>query len=248
MNSEFKYLCIALISCVFAGCSIPPEDHAIINSNANYYVGRNVASNNCPKCIAQMQEIKGTRLVELKVTTNAPLKGIDYVAILPPSRTTYVSTKHIALPKNGFDGIIRVPENTPVLLTGHVLDDATQDLSGGTIIKPDQSSVVVNFEVHDLMPVLKNDFKKMSRNQQKKLMEIITLYDVAINSPKMLFSARKAEADGALSLFYLDAPQSFKDSRLSSYIQNIKMGLDYVDADGDPLNSMRKITVLKKII
>lgn len=246
MTSEFKYICVAILAGLFTGCSIPPVDHAIINSNATYHAGRNVASNDCPKCIAQMRPIKGTRLVNLKVTTNAPLKAINYSVDLT-SKT--IGTKHIALPKNGFDGIIRVPENLPVIIIANVENDATQELNARSkLIQPNESSVTVNFEVRDLISILKNDFKKLNRNQQKKLMEIITLYNVAINSPKMLFSARKAEADGALSLFYLDAPQSFKDSKLNFYIQGMKIGLDHLDASGeDTLNSMDRVTALKKL-
>jgi hypothetical protein len=181
------------------------------------------ALSTCPSCISQLRGTPGTRLIKLKVQTDTPSLDIVYTYIPKDFKNNKF---HIAT--GSFDGVIQIPENVDVYVTG---SDYRQGyiLVGGTTISSKQNSAVINLRYKHESEVHKEEFNKLTMVQKKNFMQVLNLYRVAINSPKMLFSSKLSEANGAADLFSMDMPKGFQETDLYNDFKFMRSSLDMAE-------------------
>ena len=165
-----------------------------------------------------------------------------------------VSFGNIYLTKGDFDGVVRIPKDTTIQVTGIINSDFYK-IKGYKLVKPNENNIVVNLEKVSLADELNNQYIKLSKIQKKELVEVVSSFDIALNSPKMLFSSKLAEANGKLNSFFIDMPENFKETPLYSELNSMQSAMKFIDRD---LNSSvmslavnrasNKIKLLKSVI
>ena len=182
------------------------------------------ALNSCPSCISELKKGNpGTRLINLKVQTDIPSLDIVYTPIPKNFKDNkfYIATE-------SFNGLIQVPENVDIYVTGDGYREG-YILVGSTTISAKQSSAVINLRYKLESEVHKEEFNKLTMAQKKNFMQVLNLYRVAINSPKMLFSSKLSEAEGAANLFSIDMPKGFQETDLYSDLKFMRTILESVE-------------------
>jgi hypothetical protein len=200
------------------------------------------ALNSCPECVSKLVAVQYTRLLNLKVTTDDPNLEIAYQAL----NGDYQKFGNIYLTKGSFDGVVRIPENTTILVTGKN-DSDFHTVTGIEVIKPSETSATVNLKVVPLVDKLKDEYKTLSKTEKKELIEVVSYFDVAMNSPRMLFSSKVSEAEREFNTFLVDMPDSFKSTSLYSELNFLKMTMQLIDASPSSGSSIGVNRALNKI-
>lgn len=179
------------------------------------------ALSSCPSCISELKKgTPGTRLINLKVQTD--ISSLDIIYTSTPKN---VRDNKFYIATGSFNGLIQVPENVDIYVTGDGYREG-YILVGGTTISAKQSSAVLNLRYKLESEVHKEEFNKLTVAQKKNFMQVLNLYRVAINSPKMLFSSKLSEAEGAANLFSLDMPKGFQETDLYGDLKFMRMCLE----------------------
>ena len=128
-------------------------------------------------------------------------------------------------------------------------------IKGYKLVKPNENNIVVNLEKVSLADELNNQYIKLSKIQKKELVEVVSSFDIALNSPRMLFSSKLAEANGKLNSFFIDMPENFKETPLYSELNLMQSAMKFIDRDvnsssiSHAVNSAsNKIKLLKSVI
>lgn len=209
-----------LASSLLTACVIPPSQS--LSPRQNLAV---TAPRNCPNCIADLKAVPGTRLIDLKVETNNPSLPIVY--IIEPLNTENFRNK-FSVSRGSFNGVMQVPAGVDIYLTADY-DHNTYTLIGGTTIPSNARSATINLKTILTSEILRDEFKKLTPNQKKNLMKVVNFYSVAINSPKMLFSSKLAEAEGEANNFYVNMPKGFKSTEMHSSLDSIRSNMRLID-------------------
>lgn len=186
------------------------------------------------------------RQLKLVAETNSP-SGIAFYPISPSTQSspaTFYKEEMIELLNGKFNGVIDIPSDYEVVITVAKYNSIEEKLSGAIKIK-DEPSAVINLKVTSLIPEFKNDFNKLTLNQKKHLLQVLSQYNIALNSPKMLFASKVAEAEGNLDLFYLDAQPTFKSTSLSKYLVDIKTGFATEFLRDSTRDSIKKLNFIR---
>ena len=228
-----------LIGSLLTGCATAPS-----KTTGKY------ALNSCPTCVAEFQATPETRLLNLKITSDYPDLDLAYSA----THGDYLSFGNIYLTKGDFDGVVRIPKDTTIQVTGIINSDFYK-IKGYKLVKPNENNIVVNLEKVSLADELNNQYIKLSKIQKKELVEVVSSFDIALNSPKMLFSSKLAEANGKLNSFFIDMPENFKETPLYSELNLMQSAMKFIDRDvnsssiSHAVNSAsNKIKLLKSVI
>ena len=160
-----------LIGSLLTGCSTAPSKTRGV-----------FALNFCPTCIADFQATPETRLLNLKITSDYPDLDLAYSA----THGDYLSFGNIYLTKGDFDGVVRIPKDTTILVKGIINSDFYK-IKGSKLVKPNENNIVVNLERVSIADELNNQYIKLSKIQKKELVEVVSSFDIALNSPRMLF-------------------------------------------------------------
>jgi len=222
-HTILKLSAIGFISCFLAACVAPPTQTKSRTPVKKYAV---TALKTCPSCIAELKAEPGTRLINLKVETNNP--SLDIVYVLLPMNTENLRNS-VYISKGSFDGVVQIPEGVDVYITGENYDLNTYKLKGGTSIASNKNSAIVNLKTVLTSEILGDEFNKLTRDQKKSFMQVASLYNVAINSPKMLFSSKLAEAENAANALYIDMPKDFKKTQLHSSLDSVRFYMRMID-------------------
>lgn len=205
-HNVLKLSVMGFISCFLVACVAPQTQTSLYAPTA---------PKSCPSCIAELKAEPGTRLINLKVEINDPSFEIVYMLVpIKDSKKVYIS-------KGSFDGVVQIPDGVDVLITANY-DSNTYSLEGGTVIPSNENSAIVNLKITLTSEILTDEFNKLTRDQKKALMQVISLYKVAISSPKMLFSSKLAEAENAANDLYIDMPKEFKETEIHSSLRSIR--------------------------
>ena len=228
-----------LIGSLLTGCATAPS-----KTTGKY------ALNSCPTCVAEFQATPETRLLNLKITSDYPNLDLAYSA----THGDYLSFGNIYLTKGDFDGVVRIPKDTTILVKGIINSDFYK-IKGYKLVKPNENNIVVNLEKVSLADELNNQYIKLSKIQKKELVEVVSSFDIALNSPKMLFSSKLAEANGKLNSFLIDMPENFKETPIYSELHSVQFSMKLIDIDVNSssishvVNSAsNKIKLLKSVI
>lgn len=228
-----------LIGSLLTGCATAPS-----KTTGKY------ALNSCPTCVAEFQATPETRLLNLKITSDYPNLDLAYSA----THGDYLSFGNIYLTKGDFDGVVRIPKDTTILVKGIINSDFYK-IKGSKLVKPNENNIVVNLEKVSIADELNNQYIKLSKIQKKELVEVVSSFDIALNSPKMLFSSKLAEANGKLNSFLIDMPENFKETPIYSELHSVQFSMNLIDIDVNSssishvVNSAsNKIKLLKSVI
>ena len=228
-----------LIGSLLTGCATAPS-----KTTGKY------ALNSCPTCVAEFQATPETRLLNLKITSDYPNLDLAYSA----THGDYLSFGNIYLTKGDFDGVVRIPKDTTILVKGIINSDFYK-IKGSKLVKPNENNIVVNLEKVSLADELNNQYIKLSKIQKKELVEVVSSFDIALNSPRMLFSSKLAEANGKLNSFFIDMPENFKETPIYSELHSVQFSMKLIDIDVNSssishvVNSAsNKIKLLKSVI
>ena len=228
-----------LIGSLLTGCSTAPSKTRGV-----------FALNFCPTCVADFQATPETRLLNLKITSDYPDLDLAYSAL----NGDFQGFGNIYLTKGSFDGVVRIPKDTTIQVTGIINSDFYK-IKGYKLVKPNENNIVVNLEKVSLADELNNQYIKLSKIQKKELVEVVSSFDIALNSPKMLFSSKLAEANGKLNSFFIDMPENFKETPLYSELNLMQSAMKFIDRDvnsssiSHAVNSAsNKIKLLKSVI
>lgn len=228
-----------LIGSLLTGCSTAPSKTRGV-----------FALNFCPTCVADFQATPETRLLNLKITSDYPDLDLAYSAL----NGDFKGFGNIYLTKGSFDGVVRIPKDTTIQVTGIINSDFYK-IKGYKLVKPNENNIVVNLEKVSLADELNNQYIKLSKIQKKELVEVVSSFDIALNSPKMLFSSKLAEANGKLNSFFIDMPENFKETPLYSELNLMQSAMKFIDRDvnsssiSHAVNSAsNKIKLLKSVI
>ena len=190
------------------------------------------------------------RLLNLKITSDYPDLDLAYSAL----NGDFKGFGNIYLTKGSFDGVVRIPKDTTIQVTGIINSDFYK-IKGYKLVKPNENNIVVNLEKVSLADELNNQYIKLSKIQKKELVEVVSSFDIALNSPKMLFSSKLAEANGKLNSFFIDMPENFKETPLYSELNLMQSAMKFIDRDvnsssiSHAVNSAsNKIKLLKSVI
>ncbi|MDY6537617.1 hypothetical protein SKM62_11960 [Acinetobacter faecalis] len=207
------------------------------------YTGQ-YALNSCSSCVAQFKTLPDTRLLNLKVTSNDPELNIAYEAMSGPFR----KLGKIQLTKGNFDGVIRIPDNTGILVTADY-DPDISTLTGTEVIGIDENSAVVKLTISKIEDQLKSEFNQLTNKQKKELVNVIGSFDVALNSPKMLYSSKLAEAEKEANSFLIDMPAKYKNTKIYSELSSLRIYMKLIDIspNGEMVwKASNKLRLLKK--
>lgn len=228
-----------LIGSLLTGCATAPS-----KTTGKY------ALNSCPTCVAEFQATPETRLLNLKITSDYPNLDLAYSA----THGDYLSFGNIYLTKGDFDGVVRIPKDMTILVKGIINSDFYK-IKGSKLVKPNENNIVVNLEKVSIADELNNQYIKLSKIQKKELVEVVSSFDIALNSPKMLFSSKLAEANGKLNSFLIDMPENFKETPIYSELHSVQFSMNLIDIDVNSssishvVNSAsNKIKLLKSVI
>jgi hypothetical protein len=224
-----KLSVIGFVSCFLAACAVP-QTQMQVNTLTPKKNNAVTALKSCPSCITELKAAPGTRLINLKVETNNP--SLDIVYVLQPINAENIRNKfHIS--KGSFDGVVQIPDGVDVLITGANYDLNTYKQIGDTTVASNKNSATVNLKTVLISEILSGEFDKLTRNQKKSFMQVASLYNVAINSPKMLFSSKLAEAESAANEFYIDMPKDFKKTQLHRSLDSVRFYMKLIDIQSD---------------
>ena len=228
-----------LIGSLLTGCATAPS-----KTTGKY------ALNSCPTCVADFQATPETRLLNLKITSDYPDLDLAYSAL----NGDFKGFGNIYLTKGDFDGVVRIPKDTTIQVTGIINSDFYK-IKGYKLVKPNENNIVVNLEKVSLADELNNQYIKLSKIQKKELVEVVSSFDIALNSPRMLFSSKLAEANGKLNSFLIDMPENFKETPIYSELYSVQTSMKIIDIDvnsssiSHAVNSAsNKIKLLKSVI
>lgn len=228
-----------LIGSLLTGCATAPS-----KTTGKY------ALNSCPTCVAEFQATPETRLLNLKITSDYPNLDLAYSA----THGDYLRFGNIYLTKGSFDGVVRVPKDTTILVTG-VINSDFDTVKGSKLVKPNENNIVVNLERVSRADELNNQYKKLSKIQKKELIEVVSSFDITLNSPRMLFSSKLAEANGKLNSFLIDMPENFKETPIYSELHSVQFSMKLIDIDVNSSSispavnrASNKIKLLKGVI
>lgn len=222
-NNFFKLSVLGLASTLLTACVVSP----VSPSNQTRIAVK--AERSCPSCIAELKPTPGNRLIDIKIESNSPDLRIFY-RVNPDDINSYRNQTFIT--RGNFDGVIQVPENETLLILAESIDDDSY-VTGATRISPDQKVASVKFKNLSSIEKMSSEFEKLTLKQKRDLMRVVSLYSVTINSPKMLFSSKLAEAEGAANDFYLQMPKSFKETMLRSKLNSIGSQMKFIDMQSD---------------
>ncbi|MDY6458122.1 hypothetical protein [Acinetobacter faecalis] len=229
----------ALISFLLTGCATAPS-----KTTGKY------ALNSCPTCVADFQATPETRLLNLKITSDYPYLDLAYSA----THGDYLRFGNIYLTKGSFDGVVRIPKDTTILVTG-VINSDFDTVKGSKLVKPNENNIVVNLKKVSRTDELNDQYKKLSKKQKKELIDVVSSFDITLNSPRMLFSSKLAEANGKLNSFLIDMPENFKKTPIYSELDSVQFYMKLIDRDVNSssishvVNSAsNKIKLLKSVI
>ena len=228
-----------LIGSLLTGCSTAPS-----KTTGKY------ALNSCPTCVADFQATPETRLLNLKITSNYPDLDLAYYA----THGDYLSFGNIYLTKGDFDGVVRIPKDTTILVTG-VINSDFDTVKGSKLVKPNENNIVVNLKKVSRTDELNDQYKKLSKKQKKELIDVVSSFDITLNSPRMLFSSKLAEANGKLNSFFIDMPENFKETPIYSELHSVQSSMKIIDIDVNSSSishvvnrASNKIRLLKSVI
>ena len=228
-----------LIGSLLTGCSTAPS-----KTTGKY------ALNSCPTCVADFQATPETRLLNLKITSNYPDLDLAYYA----THGDYLSFGNIYLTKGDFDGVVRIPKDTTILVTG-VINSDFDTVKGSKLVKPNENNIVVNLKKVSRTDELNDQYKKLSKKQKKELIDVVSSFDITLNSPRMLFSSKLAEANGKLNSFLIDMPENFKETPIYSELHSVQFSMKLIDIDVNSSSispavnrASNKIKLLKGVI
>ena len=228
-----------LIGSLLTGCSTAPS-----KTTGKY------ALNSCPTCVADFQATPETRLLNLKITSDYPDLDLAYSAL----NGDFQGFGNIYLTKGSFDGVVRIPKDTTILVTG-VINSDFDTVKGSKLVKPNENNIVVNLKKVSRTDELNDQYKKLSKKQKKELIDVVSSFDITLNSPRMLFSSKLAEANGKLNSFFIDMPENFKETPLYSELNLMQSAMKFIDRDvnsssiSHAVNSAsNKIKLLKSVI
>ena len=228
-----------LIGSLLTGCATAPS-----KTTGKY------ALNSCPTCVADFQATPETRLLNLKITSDYPDLDLAYSAL----NGDFKGFGNIYLTTGSFDGVVRIPKDTTILVKGIINSDFYK-IKGSKLVKPNENNIVVNLEKVSIADELNNQYIKLSKIQKKELVEVVSSFDIALNSPKMLFSSKLAEANGKLNSFFIDMPENFKETPIYSELHSVQFSMNLIDIDvnsssiSHAVNSAsNKIKLLKSVI
>ena len=228
-----------LIGSLLTGCSTAPSKTRGV-----------FALNFCPTCVADFQATPETRLLNLKITSDYPDLDLAYSAL----NGDFKGFGNIYLTKGSFDGVVRIPKDTTIQVTGIINSDFYK-IKGYKLVKPNENNIVVNLEKVSLADELNNQYIKLSKIQKKELVEVVSSFDIALNSPRMLFSSKLAEANGKLNSFLIDMPENFKETPIYSELYSVQTSMKIIDIDVNSSSishvvnrASNKIRLLKSVI
>ena len=228
-----------LIGSLLTGCSTAPS-----KTTGKY------ALNSCPTCVADFQATPETRLLNLKITSDYPDLDLAYSA----THGDYLSFGNIYLTKGDFDGVVRIPKDTTILVTG-VINSDFDTVKGSKLVKPNENNIVVNLKKVSRTDELNDQYKKLSKKQKKELIDVVSSFDITLNSPRMLFSSKLAEANGKLNSFLIDMPENFKETPIYSELYSVQTSMKIIDIDVNSSSishvdnrASNKIRLLKSVI
>ena len=228
-----------LIGSLLTGCATAPS-----KTTGKY------ALNSCPTCVADFQATPETRLLNLKITSDYPDLDLAYSAL----NGDFQGFGNIYLTKGSFDGVVRIPKDTTIQVTGIINSDFYK-IKGYKLVKPNENNIVVNLEKVSLADELNNQYIKLSKIQKKELVEVVSSFDIALNSPRMLFSSKLAEANGKLNSFLIDMPENFKETPIYSELYSVQTSMKIIDIDVNSSSishvvnrASNKIRLLKSVI
>ena len=228
-----------LIGSLLTGCSTAPS-----KTTGKY------ALNSCPTCVADFQATPETRLLNLKITSDYPDLDLAYSA----THGDYLSFGNIYLTKGDFDGVVRIPKDTTILVTG-VINSDFDTVKGSKLVKPNENNIVVNLKKVSRTDELNDQYKKLSKKQKKELIDVVSSFDITLNSPRMLFSSKLAEANGKLNSFLIDMPENFKKTPIYSELDSVQFYMKLIDRDVNSSSishvvksASNKIKLLKSVI
>ena len=243
-NTIFKISALGFISSFLAACMGPQTQTQTSTKNEAI-----VALKSCSNCVAELKDVPGTRLLDLIVTSNDPDLEIKYWLENPGQRSI-----PIALAKGSFDGVIQLQENQKIFVSA--MEDAEYSIKGGKNILPNETSAKVYLKKVNTLELLTKDFNTLTKDQKRQFIEVVGLYDIALNSPKMLFASKVAEADKEMNNFYLDVPKSFKDTDLHKKLDFLKSQMNFINKQINTLGRVatgidyerKNIDLIKKVI
>ena len=223
---KYKSLKLGLLgftSLILTACTVPQTQspQTTLPPVKKYAV---TALSSCSTCISELKKgTPGTRLINIKVQTDIPSLDIIYTPIPKNFRDNkfYIAT-------GSFNGLIQAPENVDIYVTGEDKNGYREGyiLIGSTTISAKQSSAVINLRYKLESEVHKEEFNKLTVPQKKNFMQVLNLYRIAINSPKMLFSSKLSEAEGAANVFSLDMPKGFQETNLYNDLSFMRSSLE----------------------
>ena len=228
-----------LIGSLLTGCSTAPS-----KTTGKY------ALNSCPTCVADFQATPETRLLNLKITSDYPDLDLAYSAL----NGDFKGFGNIYLTKGSFDGVVRIPKDTTILVTG-VINSDFDTVKGSKLVKPNENNIVVNLKKVSRTDELNDQYKKLSKKQKKELIDVVSSFDITLNSPRMLFSSKLAEANGKLNSFLIDMPENFKETPIYSELYSVQTSMKIIDIDVNSSSishvvnrASNKIRLLKSVI
>ena len=145
-----------LIGSLLTGCATAPS-----KTTGKY------ALNSCPTCVADFQATPETRLLNLKITSDYPDLDLAYSAL----NGDFQGFGNIYLTKGSFDGVVRIPKDTTIQVTGIINSDFYK-IKGYKLVKPNENNIVVNLEKVSLADELNNQYIKLSKIQKKELIKL----------------------------------------------------------------------------
>lgn len=232
MNRKKILLGLGLVFSTLTGCV------TLTSNKSNDYV---LAS--CVQCVADFQATPTTRLLNLKINSDDPTIKLGYTL----TSKEYSKVGFTYLPSGNFDGIVRIPKDTTIYVTG-VTDSDFNKIIGSKLVKQNENSAVIDLKTVPLLDELKVDYKALNKAQRKEVVKIISAFDIALNSPNMLFSSKLAEAKGDFNSFLIDMPDSFQNTELYNALRSLKFTMELLDISVDSTNVRRasnKIKLLK---
>jgi len=101
-------------------------------------------------------------------------------------------------------------------------DYARYNVSPSSTIKigATETSIKRYFVFTDIVPILKKDFTSYSAEVRRNLIRTINAFDIAINSPKFLFSSKVSEAKAKLDDLYVQYPH-LQETKFFSYLKDM---------------------------
>jgi hypothetical protein len=175
---------------------------------------------------------------EVSIILNSNYQGFEVTAQRQNGRL-------ISLGKLPFNIYVSLPKEPLVISVSY--NSARYEVSPSSSFKIDstESFLVESLTFTEVLPTLRNDFNAYPLNVRRNLIGTINAFDIALKSPKFMFSSKVSEAKAKLDDLYVQYPE-FQDTKFFEYMKLMYSKFQYSAFLGVDLDASTYLRVVKE--